>query len=314
MTTLITGAGLIGTSYAQHAIRRGEQVIFVDPIPREDFIRAKLGNADFTYINEDVRSLPGLVSTINDHGVDTILNTASVIGKKVNNPIHFGYDLNIGGVMAVANAARLTDIKRVIHISTFGAYNWRKITESPVVEDNLLGAGTAYSNSKVSQEMILEAYAEDAGFELFMLRLANVFGVGHFWAGSGGGQKVQDLVMAGITGQPAKIPEEQTMDFVYLYAKDCGRAIDMCATIDAPSEKVFNIAYPVTTSFEELVAVITDQLPNLRVDIVPGIPPVNRAAPLDISRAKDMLGWEPEFSMQDAFADYVADLRVQLEQ
>ena len=91
--------------------------------------------------------------------------------------------------------------------------------------------------------MIIEAYAIDSGFDLFMLRLGNVFGVGHFWGGSGGGQKVQDLVMAGITGKPAKISEEQTMDFVYLYAKDCGRAIDVCATIDAPSENVFNIAY-----------------------------------------------------------------------
>jgi nucleoside-diphosphate-sugar epimerase len=314
MTTLITGAGLIGTSYAQHAVRRGEKVVFVDPIPREDYLRAKLGNANYTYINEDVRSLPGLISTINTHGVDTILNTASVIGKKVSNPIHFGYDLNVGGVMAVADAARLTGIKRVIHISTFGAYNWRKITESPVVEDNLLGAGSAYSNSKVSQEMILEAYALDAGFDLFMLRLANVFGVGHFWAGSGGGQKVQDLVMAGITGKPARIPEEQTMDFVYLYAKDCGRAVDICATIDQqPSERIFNIAYPVVTSFNDLVTIIKDQLPNLRIDIIPGEPPVNRGAALDITRAKEMLGWEPEFSMADAFADYAADLKVQMD-
>ena len=314
MTTLITGAGLVGTAYGQHAVRRGEKVVFVDPIPREDFIRSKLGNADFTYLNEDVRSLPGLISTINKYEVDTILNTASVIGKKVNDPIHFGYSLNVGGTQAVADAARLTGIKRVVHISTFGAYDWRKVGKGPIVEDDLLGTGTAYSNSKVAQEMIIEAYALETGFDLFMLRLGNVFGVGHFWGGSGGGQKVQDLVMAGITGEPAKIPEEQTMDFVYLYAKDCGEAIDICATIDSPTENVFNIAYPVTTSFDELVEIISEQLPNLRVDIVPGNPPVNRAAPLDISRAKDMLGWEPKFSMKDAFEDYVADLRVQLEQ
>ena len=313
MTTLITGAGLVGTSYAQQASRRSEKVVFVDPIPREDFIRSKMGNADFTYLNEDVRSLPGLISTINKYEVDTILNTASVIGKRVQDPIHFGYSLNVGGTQAVADAARLTGIKRVLHISTFGAYDWRKVDKGPIPEDDLLGTGTAYSNSKVAQEMIIEAYAIDSGFDLFMLRLGNVFGVGHFWGGSGGGQKVQDLVMAGITGKPAKISEEQTMDFVYLYAKDCGRAIDVCATIDAPSENVFNIAYPVTTSFEELVALIKDQLPNLRLDIVPGKPPLNRAAPLDINRAKEMLGWEPEFSMQDAFADYIADLKVQLE-
>ena len=313
MTTLITGAGLVGTSFAQHAVRRGEKVVFVDPIPREDFIRAKLGNADFTYLNEDVRSLPGLISTINAHGVDTILNTASVIGKKVNDPLHFGYDLNVGGTQTVADAARLTGIKRVVHISTFGVYDWRKMGDGPVPEDDLLGTGTAYSNSKVAQEMIIEAYALETGFDIFMLRLGNVFGVGHFWGGSGGGQKVQNLVMAGITGEPARIPEEQTMDFVYLYAKDCGRAIDICATIDQPSENVFNIAYPFTTSFDNLVAVIKDPLPNLRVEIVPGTPPVNRAAPLDISRAKAMLDWEPEFSMEDAFADYVADLRAQLD-
>jgi len=312
MTTMITGAGLVGTSFAQEAVRRGEKVVFVDPLPREDFIRAKLGNADFTYLNEDVRSLPGLISTINTHKIDTILNTASVIGKRVGDPIHFGYALNVGGTQTVADAARLTGIKRVVHISTFGAYDWRKITEGPVVEDNLLGQGTAYSNSKVSQEMILEAYAADAGFDLFMLRLGNVFGVGHFWGGSGGGQKVQDLVMAGITGETAKIPEEQTMDFVYLYAKDCGRAIDMCATIDAQKENVFNIAYPYVTSFDELVTAVKAQLPNLKVEIVPGTPPLNRALALDVTRAREMLNWEPQFSMGDAFADYVADLKTQM--
>lgn len=312
MTTLITGAGLVGTSYAQQAVRRGESVVFVDPVPREDYLRARMGNADFTYLNEDVRSLPGLISTINEHNVETILHTASVIGKRVNDPIHFGYGLNIGGTQAVADSARLTGVKRIIHISTFGAYNWRKITENPVAEDNLLGAGTAYSNSKVSQEMILEAYAQDAGFDLLMLRLGNVFGVGHFWAGSGGGQKVQDLVMAGITGEPAKIPEEQTMDFVYLYAKDCGRAIDICATIEQPPERVFNIAYPFATSFDDLVAAIKDHLPDLRVEIIPGVAPLNRATSLDISRAKEMLDWEPEFSMPDAFADYIADLKTQM--
>lgn len=312
MTTMITGAGLVGTSFAQHAVRRGEKVVFVDPLPREDFIRAKLGNADFTYLNEDVRSLPGLISTIQDHKVDTIINTASVIGKRVGDPIHFGYALNVGGTQAVADAARLTGIKRVVHISTFGVYNWRKLGKGSVPEDSVMGMGTAYSNSKVSQEMILEAYAADAGFDLFMLRLGNVFGVGHFWGGSGGGQKVQDLVMAGITGKPAKIPEAQTMDFVYLYAKDCGRAIDIAATIDAQKESAFNIAYPVVHTFNELVAAIKAQLPDLRVEIIPGTPPIMRASPLDVTRAREMLGWEPQYSLEDAFADYIADLKTQM--
>jgi len=312
MTTLITGAGLVGTSFAQEAVRRGEKVVFLDPIPREDFIRGKLGNAEFEQIRDDVRNLPGLISAIQRTEADTLVHTASLIGRSVGNPIHNGYAINIGGTLNAAEAARLTGLRRVIHISTFGAYDWRRIKEGPVPETAPLGQGTAYSNSKVSQEMIWEAYQADAGFELLMLRLGNVFGVGHFWGGSGGGQKVQDLVTAGIRGEVARIPEEQTMDFVYLYSKDTGRAIDLAATIEAPSEKIFNIAYPFVTSFDQLVKTIRSHLPDLEVQIVPGKPPVNRAVPLDISRAEELLGWTPEYSLAGAFADYIEDLSAQM--
>ena len=37
-TTLITGLGLVGTSYAQHAIKRGENIVFYDFAPRKDFL------------------------------------------------------------------------------------------------------------------------------------------------------------------------------------------------------------------------------------------------------------------------------------
>ena len=51
------------------------------------------------------------------------------------------------------------------------------------------GSGAAYSNSKAAQEMILEAYRIQCGFEAAVLRPGNVFGMGHFWGGSGGGEK-----------------------------------------------------------------------------------------------------------------------------
>jgi nucleoside-diphosphate-sugar epimerase len=41
-------------------------------------------------------------------------------------------------------------------------------------------------------------------------------------------------------------------------------------------------------------------------------PPVNRAIPLDISRAGEALGWKPEYSLSDAFADYIADMKAQM--
>ena len=37
-STLITGLGLVGTSFAQHAIKRGDNVVFYDVAPRKDFL------------------------------------------------------------------------------------------------------------------------------------------------------------------------------------------------------------------------------------------------------------------------------------
>ena len=49
-TTLITGLGLVGTSYAQNALKRGENVVFYDFAPRKDFLAHKLGGANVTVV------------------------------------------------------------------------------------------------------------------------------------------------------------------------------------------------------------------------------------------------------------------------
>ena len=57
---------------------------------------------------------------------------------------------------------------------------------------------------------------------------------------------------------------------------------------------------------------IRDQLPDLRVEIVPGTPPQSRALALDITRAETLLGWKPEFGIEEAFADYIAEMKLQM--
>jgi nucleoside-diphosphate-sugar epimerase len=310
MTTLVTGAGLIGTAYAIEAAKRGEKVVFLDPVPRADYVAARLGDADYEIIVDDVRSLPALIDAIQTHKVDTFLNTAGLIGKRVGNPLAYGFDLNIGGAMQVAEAVRLTGIKRLIHTSTFGVYDWRQPTPDKVDESFHRGAGAPYSNSKAAQELIFEAYQGQCGFELVLLRPGNVFGVGHFWAGSGGGEKVQALVEAGLRGETAVIPEEQTMAFEYIYAKDMGRAADLAATATGlPPKAVYNLAYGEVISFDRLVEAVSAAVPGFEIEITPGKAPISRDTPLDVSRAANELGWTPSFSLDDAMADYAGELR-----
>ena len=207
MTTLITGAGLVGTSFAIRALDRGEKVVFLDPIPRGDYLDSRLGAGNYTLLSEDARHLPGVLAAIEAHGAETVLHTTGLIGKRAEDPLHLGMDLNINATIAVCEAVRLAGVRRLLSISTFGSYDWRRTAPDGVMkEDFPLGSGTAYSNTKAAQELILEAYSNRYGFEVAIVRPANVFGMGHFWGGSGGGEKCHTLVESGIRGVPAKIP------------------------------------------------------------------------------------------------------------
>ncbi|OGP24378.1 MAG: hypothetical protein A2038_15290, partial [Deltaproteobacteria bacterium GWA2_57_13] len=272
MATLVTGIGLVGTSFAQEALKRGERLVFFDFQPRLEFLKRKLGEAKVDVIQKDIRDLPALVQAMKDHNVDTVVHTAGLIGARVAESLYSGLQINVIGTINVGEAVRLTGVKRLVHISTLSVYNRRLEGSTPISEDFPRGDGFPYGNSKVAKELMLEAYQNLYGFELIILRLANVFGLGHFWGGSGGGEKIQTLLEKGLRGEVARIPQEQTMSFEYVYAKDVGRAIDLAATVPLPAKTVFNIGNGQVLTFDELTAAVRRVLPTLRVEIIPGRP------------------------------------------
>lgn len=309
MATLITGLGLVGTSYAQHAIQRGERVVFYDIAPRKDFLAAKLGRADVTVVQRDVRDLPALIETIQQHKIDKVIHTAGLIGGKVAQPIYSGMQINVVGTMNVAEAVRLTGVKRLIQISTMGVYDRRLEGDVPLDESFQRGPGEAYGNSKVAKELIVEAYQKLFGFELVITRLANVYGLGHFAGGSGGGEMVQNVLQTGIRGGVVKINQESARDFEYIYYKDLGRALDKAATIGVSEPTVLNVGTGLVVKFTDLIATAEKLLPKLQVELVPGKPPRSSKQPMSITRAKKLLGWEPEYNLEAGFKDYIGELK-----
>jgi len=309
LPTLITGAGLIGTAFAQFATRRAESVLFLDSEPRENYIQMKLGSAGFKLIRKDIRDLPALVNLIQLHHVDTIVHTAGLIGNRVADSIYNGFQINLGGTLNVAEAIRLTHVKRLVHISTFGVYDRRRDTIGPVAEDFPRGPGGAYGNLKTAKELLLEACQKQYGFEMIILRPATVFGFGHFWSGSRGGEKMQRLLQDGLEGMPVKIPFNQTMANEYVYAKDVGKAVDLAATVQLPAETIFNIGSGIVTPFEDIVETVRRFIPSLQVEVEASEPPLSKTQPLDISKAKKYLGWEPDYSLEKAFEDFIQEVK-----
>jgi nucleoside-diphosphate-sugar epimerase len=312
MATLITGVGLVGTSFAKLAAERGERIVFVDSEPRADYLSEKLPGVDVTSLRRDVRDLPALVEAMTAHHVDTVVHTAGLIGGRVADPLYTGLQINIGGTINVCEAVRLAGVKRLVHVSTFGVYDRTKEGDDPITEAFPLGGTNPYSASKVANELMVNTYANLYGFELLILRPANVFGVGHFWAGSGGGAAVQALIEAGLRGETLRTSPSR--DFEYVYAKDVGRAIDLAATVSAPAQRAFNVGSGAVTTFAELVEAAKTALPGLNVERVEGggSPTPGIKQPMDLSASKDHLGWEPQYDLVSGFEDYAKELRASL--
>lgn len=309
MTTLITGAGLIGTAFAQCALARNEAVVFFDPEPRAEFIATKLGTNDTPLVAGDVRDLPKLVETIQEHNCETVVHSAGIIGGKVDAMMYSALQINIQGTMNVAEAVRLTGARRLVHVSTFGVYDMRRPDVPKVMnEDFPRGHGRAYGNSKACKELILEAYRARYGFELVGVRPANVFGNGHFWSGSGGGQKVHEMMVAGAEWRVAKIPANQTMANEYIYSKDIGGILDAAATRPQPDRLFFNAGTGVLTTFEDLLAAVRKIHPKLEYEVLEGRAGQDRDTVLDLSESKAKLGWEPQYSLDAALADYAEEI------
>lgn len=309
MTTLVTGAGLIGTGYARLAIARGEEVVFFDPEPREDYLRFKLGDRGYRLVRKDVRDLPALVEAMRAHKADCVVHTAGLIGGKVQQSLFNGFEINLAGTRNVAEAVRLAGVKRLVHMSTMGVYDGRRPTNANVPEDAPRGPGRGYGNYKAAKELILEAYADEYKFELLVLRPANVYGFGHFFAGSSGGMKMQALVEAGLDGRPAKIPSSETMTNEYIFWKDIGRAVDIATRIAMPKDWIFNAGNGYVTPFDDVIAAVRKLFPDVAFEIEEGTPPKSKAHAMDISRAREQLGWEPEYSIAEGFAEYAEELK-----
>jgi nucleoside-diphosphate-sugar epimerase len=70
-----------------------------------------------------------------------------------------------------------------------------------------------------------------------------------------------------------------------------------------------NIGTGVVIKFDDLVATAEKLLPNLQVEIIPGTRPRSAKQPMVIAKAKEVLGWEPEYDIVAGFKDYIEELK-----
>ncbi len=309
MNILITGAGLIGSNAARHAVDNDHTVVLFDLSPNRDYIEKVVGKDRCDVVAADIRDLPALLSSLEKFNVDTLVATAGLIGSRVQENSYTGATNNILGTINVLEASRLRRLKRVVYVSTFGAYDRGKITDSVIRETHPIGGHNLYATTKVCSEHLVHAYTALYNLDTIIIRPGGVFGRGFYVGGSTVGKVMRDLAMSMIKGDPITVDAKTYGPNEYVYGKDVGLALFLACQAQNPKQRIYNAGTGVVHGTEELAQVVRELTPKTEVKVSgPKIAEKSRSIPMDISVSKAELGYAPQFSLKEALRDYMDEL------
>lgn len=297
------GAGFIASHTIPLLLERGYRVRIFDNMLRGD--RARV--AEFTatgaveLVEQDVRYGGAVHQAMK--GCTHAIHFATVsINKSVADP-HESIDINVTGNHNVFAAAADHGVRRLVFASSASVYGDPETL--PMREDDRLDPLTPYCISKRMGEDLLGFYQRTKGLSWLALRFFNVYGEG---------QRVEAYYTSVINtflqriraGEPPVIDGrgDQTMDFVHV--SDIARAV--VAALEAERDNMpINIGTGIDTSIAQLAKILIDAVgARMEPRFNPRDVLVSRRA-ADISRARDVLGWEPLISVEQGMADLVRE-------
>jgi UDP-glucose 4-epimerase len=310
LTTLITGAGLVGWLTAELLAARGDEVVLVD-------IRkpALPDRPNLAFMRCDVTDLTTLAEIVTRFGVRRIVHTAAMLSTGIRQDPARGVHVNVMGTTNVLEIARTRGIERVVCASSttvaytgFGRHGPEAIEEDIPLHVVSERPASIYAATKLAGEHLAYLYNDLYGLDVIVLRYTAVLGGGSEPPSSVPGRLLAKLAHGGKTGEKVVLDDPFVLwggreEFVD--ARDCARA-NVCA-LDAvtPAQKVFNIAPGTWFSLGEFIEVVRRVHPRLQAewpaDITTGFAGFAhpRPAPSSVVAASRDLSFECTFSLEE---------------
>lgn len=306
MRILITGgAGFIGSHLSEKYTLEGHTVLCLDNFMNSDLgnIRSLLNYRNFKLINGDVRDFDLLEKIVGD--VDVVIHLAAQIhvDRSILEP-KLTYDVNIFGTLNVLELARRYDINKVIHASTSEVYGSAQYV--PMDENHPLDAPHPYGASKVAADRMCNAYIQTYGVNVCVMRPFNAFGPRQKDTGYGG--VISIFVKRSLSGTPPIIYGDGMQTRDYTYVEDLARAYDLIVKHKKPMREPVNFGTGREISITDLANKIIElcgKKGKLRPVHVAQRPGEVRRLVADYSKAKKLLGWEPEYTFEKGLTEFI---------
>jgi UDP-glucose 4-epimerase len=308
MRALVTGgAGFIGSNLVDALLDRGDEVTVLDNLStgHRENIEPALGRGA-ELVEADITDGPAVLDLFDRVRPEAVFHMAAQIDvrKSAADPA-FDALVNVGGTINVLEAARQSEVRRVVNTSTGGAvYGEGKIIPAP--EDHPVAPEAPYGQSKYAAEGYVDLFHRLHGMSTVSLRYGNVFGPRQDPLGEAGVIAIFcGLLLKG--GRPLIFGDGlQTRDYIYV-----GDVVDAnLRAAESSAGGPFNIGRGVEASVLDLVEALAPHAPDgFEPEFAPERPGEVRHIAIDPTRAMAELGWSAQVGLEDGIERTLASLK-----
>jgi len=313
---LITGGmGVIGAETSRKFVKEGHRPVIFARHRDESLIGDILDKVDIEL--GDILDMPRILQAIKKHKVTHVVHTAAFVGAvSAANPA-LSIQVNVMGLVNVLEASRALDVQRVVFTSAKGVYGPTSgehgyPTYKPISEDMPKNPKRIYDSAKFMGENICNYYHDNMGIETVSLRFASTYGPGKT-ARHGPMAVMSRIVENPAHGLPFKIEQGGDDKDDFIYNKDSANGIYLAAVAGKLKSRVFNIGTGIGVTLRDFERVIKHHIPNAVMEVGPGLNfygfPYPATSIYDITRAREELGYKPEYDLEKGIADYLASLK-----
>jgi UDP-glucose 4-epimerase len=296
---LVTGAaGFIGSTLVDRLLADGHTVVGLDNFAtgRATNLEHLADNPEYFFLQADIVTAD-LHAVLDEHRPEVVFHLAAQIDVRhsVTDP-QFDASVNVIGTVRLAEAARRTGVRKVVHTSSGGSI-YGTPSDFPTSEKVPADPASPYAAGKVAGEIYLNTFRHLYGLDCSHIAPANVYGPRQDPHGEAG--VVAIFSQALLSGKPTKVfgDGNNTRDYVFVddvvdaFVKACG---------GAGGGQRFNIGTGIETSDRQLHSAVAAAVggPDDPEFHPPRLGDLKRSC-LDNGLAERVLGWRPRVRLDD---------------
>ncbi len=306
---LVTGAtGLVGSWLVKVLVGAEAQVTALvrDWDPQSELLRSGTVNK-ISIVNGVLEDFYCVERAINEHEVDTVfhLGAQTIVGTANRSPLPT-FEANIRGTYNLLEACRRhPTVTRIVIASSDKAYGTG--TTLPYTEEMPPLGQHPYDVSKSCADLISQAYHHTYGLPVIIARCGNIYGGGDLnW-----NRIIPGTIRSLHQGESPIIRSDGKFTRDYIYVQDAVQAyMTMAQALESKelSGHAFNFGPSQPLSVIEVVKTLCRLMD--REDILPVIldeaKSEIRDQYLDSSKAQKLLGWSPQYTLEEGLKETIA--------